>query len=114
MCPRMSFDYDLYRKNKNNRRERMLSAREKGTHTKDEWLEMKQFFNICVRCEGESNLKNQERDHVIPIYKGGSDSVKNLQPLCARCNSKKGPETIDWRLVFCEKHGLTMPLEWHQ
>jgi 5-methylcytosine-specific restriction endonuclease McrA len=37
-----------------------------------------------------------ERDHIVPIYQGGSDAITNIQPLCKRCNCAKGPETTDW------------------
>jgi len=75
--------------------------------------EMKKFFNnVCVRCEGESGLINVERDHIIPRYQGGDDSVKNMQPLCAKCNTSKGPETIDWRIIYANKYGLIIPKKW--
>jgi len=99
--------------NSEKRSKRLKEARDKGTHTVLEWELMKQFFGYeCVRCGGESNLLHQVKDHIIPLYQGGSDSIKNIQPLCALCNCQKGPEDIDWRPIFCDKRGLTMPLKW--
>jgi 5-methylcytosine-specific restriction endonuclease McrA len=99
--------------NKRNRSERLSLARQKGRHTKLEWNEMLSFFSgICVKCEGESGLERVDKDHIIPIYQGGSDSIKNLQPLCAKCNAGKGPNNHDYRADYCRKHGLILPLEW--
>jgi 5-methylcytosine-specific restriction endonuclease McrA len=94
------------------RRKRMELANLKGTHTKEEWYEMKLFFGICVRCEGKSNLIVLGQDHIIPVYQGGSNSIKNIQPLCARCNSSKGPENIDYRITYAKKHNLQLKKEW--
>jgi 5-methylcytosine-specific restriction endonuclease McrA len=90
----------------------MRLANQKGTHTKEEWIELKTFFNICVRCEGESGYSYLGKDHIIPIYQGGSNSIKNLQPLCPHCNASKGPENIDYRVIYAQKHGLTLKSEW--
>jgi 5-methylcytosine-specific restriction endonuclease McrA len=39
-----------------------------------------------------------EADHVVPLTKGGSDSISNIQPLCGSCNRKKFVNIIDYRL----------------
>ena len=77
------------------RRLRLARAREKGTHYRPDWLEMvERCARKCVRCGDHG----QTKDHIVPIYQGGSDGLDNLQPLCLRCNAAKGPEAIDHRL----------------
>lgn len=106
---------DLCKVNRTNRSERLTAAREKGRHTKAEWEEMVAFFdNTCVRCEGASQLIGVVKDHITPIYQGGSDGLDNIQPLCAKCNSSKGPEAIDFRTNFAIKLGKRMPAKWVQ
>ena len=84
--------------NHQKRYNRLKAAREKGTHTNEEWKEMLEFFEYtCCICLGSSGLKNVEKDHIIPIYQGGSDSINNLQPICAKCNSQKGSSNLDHR-----------------
>lgn len=75
--------------------------------------EMKIFFdNTCVRCEGKSGMNDLHLDHIIPKYKGGIDNPTNWQPLCRTCNTSKGPEEIDWRIIYADKHGKIMPKAW--
>ena len=58
---------------------------------------MREYYGCCVRC-GATDAEIV-KDHIVPIYQGGSDGIDNIQPLCLRCNSSKGPESMDWRLA---------------
>lgn len=42
--------------------------------------------NKCVECNGTP----VEVDHIVPLSKGGTNHIDNLQPLCKPCNSAKG------------------------
>ena len=78
------------------RRERIMAARAKGTHTKEEWAALVREFNgRCVICDVLVDGAPQ-KDHIVPIYQGGSDGIDNLQPVCPRCNQSKGPDSTNW------------------
>lgn len=79
------------------RSHRLSEARQKGTHTTEQWIVMVDHHeNRCARCDSE--VEGQPtKDHIMPIYQGGSDDIENLQPLCRQCNSSKGPDTTDHR-----------------
>ncbi len=67
-----------------------------GSFTASEWLDLcEQFDNRCLAC---SEHKPLHADHILPVSKGGSSNIENIQPLCARCNGKKSNKTVDYRI----------------
>ena len=88
------------------RRQRLEEARARGTHTAIEWAEILDRFNgRCVRC-GCYPEPRPCKDHITPIYMGGSDAADNLQPLCRQCNTAKGSDAFNWA-AYRESHGFT-------
>lgn len=72
----------------------------RGNHTWKEWenLKVRNKYRcaICGISERElekkwarSNFTKLTEDHIIPIIKGGTDFIKNIQPLCISCNARK-------------------------
>lgn len=58
-----------------------------GSHTLEEWQILKIKFNYkCAICGGKKPLT---KDHIVPLSKGGTDHIQNIQPLCRNCNSRK-------------------------
>lgn len=55
-----------------------------------------EFNNRCVRCGVRAGEAEIHKDHIVPLYLGGSDSWDNLQPLCQKCNISKRSDTTDW------------------
>lgn len=45
----------------------------------------------CVRCGASADL---QFDHVIPVARGGGNSVENVQILCGTCNRAKGSSIV--------------------
>lgn len=57
---------------------------------------MRLIRSPCIIC-GETLSYNSEGDHVVPVSKGGRDSVSNFIPLCKRHNASKGnKDLMEW------------------
>jgi 5-methylcytosine-specific restriction endonuclease McrA len=66
-----------------------------GAFTRLEWLTLCDKYDYkCLRC---GKRKPLTADHVIPVSKGGSSNISNIQPLCKVCNSIKHTKTADYR-----------------
>ena len=66
-----------------------------GRYTKAEWIALcVRYDNRCAKCGEQKPLTV---DHVIPVSKGGANTIDNLQPLCTSCNCHKWTKIIDYR-----------------
>ena len=61
----------------------------------EEWFDLcEKYDNKCLCCGRKAKLTI---DHIVPIRKGGNSLIENLQPLCKRCNSKKGASCTNYK-----------------
>lgn len=81
-------------------------------YTPQEWQALKRQLDYkCVGCgKTETELQTLDRilvgDHIVPLAKGGLDSIENIQPLCHSqklgsrdgCNNKKAAKIYDFLL----------------
>jgi hypothetical protein len=69
-----------------------------GSYTVAEWQALKAKYNYtCLCCGGREPIVKLTADHVIPVIKGGSSEIGNIQPLCLPCNKSKYNRIIDYR-----------------
>lgn len=90
-----------WRKDNNSRVNFWTSQRRKrlknviGSHNFGEWETIKAQYNwTCPHCNKQEPQIKLTQDHIIPISKGGSNNIDNIQPLCGRCNSKKSAKIL--------------------
>lgn len=87
-----------------NRKRRMEYSRQRrdrvrqngGNFTQKEWNQLCENHQFkCVKC-GRNDLKLTV-DHVVPIIRGGNNTIDNIQPLCLKCNLQKQSKVADYR-----------------
>lgn len=83
------------------KRRQRLKKTNGGTHTFEDWQGLlKEHNNICWGCKKTNVILTE--DHKIPLTKGGTDLIENIQPLCKSCNSKKHNTIGYWFLIASE------------
>ena len=66
------------------------------------------YAQRCLACNSFDRI---EADHVMPLSRGGVNSIGNLIPLCITCNRSKGTKTfMEWRL-FRIRDNRPLPIE---
>lgn len=79
---------DRVRARQNARRARERAA--PGVYTHVEWkARCDQVGGCCFYCGATGKLTV---DHVVPLARGGSNSIDNIVPACSRCNCRKRHE----------------------
>ena len=53
----------------------------------------KSYGRTCNYCDVRLLVNNMVCDHIMPLSLGGSSVPDNLQMICMRCNTRKGPLT---------------------
>lgn len=87
--------YKSWLKNKRNRMLRKIEFK----HTYLEWIALKELYrNTCPSCKRSEPEVRLTEDHIVPISKGGTDSIANIQPLCRSCNSVKNNKEVRYFL----------------
>jgi len=77
----------------NRRRCRKINA--EGSFTVKEWKDLcNKYGNKCLNCGINGTMTI---DHIVPLSKGGTNWISNIQPLCRSCNAKKHTDIIDYR-----------------
>lgn len=67
-----------------------------GAYSAAEWKALVEHFGNKCLCCGRTDVK-LTADHIVPVSRGGTSNIDNIQPLCQTCNSKKKDKTIDYR-----------------
>ena len=101
-------------------RRRQLEEEQGNGITKEQWLEMMQFFNWKCAYSGiefSSYNKDKDRtiDHIIPLSEGGENEIWNLVPMYMPYNSSKGTSNMeDWYIEqdFFDVDRLLKIYEW--
>lgn len=72
-----------------------LRRRAEGCYTPEQ---IQVLFLACgYKCLVCRTTEQIQIDHIVPIKRGGTNWITNLQPLCRTCNRNKFTKTVDYR-----------------
>lgn len=78
------------------RKGRLLESDRPGLTSRDWGRLVARYRGECGYCGARAEL---QRDHIIPLSRGGSNHIGNIIPACARCNyAKKARLAADFRV----------------
>ena len=87
--------------------------------SKEQWLEMMEFFNWCCAYSGEyiggNDNKDRSIDHIIPLNKNGEHEIWNCIPMLRKYNNgKQDQNMLEWYILqpFYSKERLNKIYEW--
>lgn len=75
----------------NRRRTRIAGSG--GSFSAEEWESLLDSYKHRCACCDQSGLR-LTADHIVPVAKGGTSDIDNIQPLCQPCNSRKGTKIV--------------------
>lgn len=74
------------------RRARILGAKV-NDFTRQQWRDMlEQYGHRCAYCGRK--FDQLQKDHIIPLSKGGDHTAQNIAPACGTCNKVKKDRTL--------------------
>lgn len=68
-----------------------------GFFTKEEWENLlRKNAYTCLSCGRHKDEILIVADHIVPLSRGGSNTIENIQPLCRSCNAHKYTKTYKY------------------
>jgi len=58
-------------------------------------LFLSSYGSPCQYCSGILDIRTMVCDHVVPLSCGGPSTTENVEMICRRCNTRKGPLTSE-------------------
>ena len=85
-----------------------------NSHTQRQWEG--KFFRCGMRCyycykplvlKATANQEEATKEHLMPVSRGGADTIDNIVPACWECNRRKGNMTEEeFRRTFSKAFEL--------
>lgn len=103
-----SYNETVYKNQRilNSRKRKAIKAKVTVEHFKHDEI-IKKYGSKCFYCnDGEF----EHIDHYIPLSKGGSHSLENIRPSCAKCNMCKSDKMPEEFYTFIDMLGKALVL----